>query len=166
MRDLMKCANSCMDKLDAIGIQYGNVRNFKINSRAKSRWGRCKKVNGVFEIEISDRLLDEQNDESGLENTIIHELLHTVPGCMNHGPNWKRMADKVYAAYGIEIKRCATAEEKGVDPIEEVKEYKYFLRCPDCGYVFKYMRETKAVKNPEGYRHPGCLHTLERIYEI
>lgn len=166
MRDLMRYANECLEMLDAIHIPYGNVVDWKINTRAKSRWGLCKRTGSLFKIEISDRLLSEECDENGLINTILHELLHTVPGCFNHGSTWKEMARRVYKEYGIEIKREESAEEKGVAEIVMEKQYKYFLRCPDCGYVFKYMRMVNAVKTPERYRHPGCIHNLERIYEI
>lgn len=39
MRELLNYALECMDDLDAIGIKYGNVENFIVNTRAKKRWG-------------------------------------------------------------------------------------------------------------------------------
>ena len=37
MKDLMKLAKECMSELDAIGVKYGNVVEWKVNTRAKSR---------------------------------------------------------------------------------------------------------------------------------
>ena len=55
---------------------------------------------------------------NGLKNTIIHELLHTCVGCMNHKAKWKFYADKVNRAYGYDdIKRTSTADEKGVKEV-------------------------------------------------
>ena len=39
MKDLKKLANQCMAELDAIGVQYGNVISWEVNTRAKNRWG-------------------------------------------------------------------------------------------------------------------------------
>ena len=36
MKDLKKLANQCMAELDAIGIQYGNVISWEVNTRAKN----------------------------------------------------------------------------------------------------------------------------------
>lgn len=170
MRDIQEYAIRCMEMLDKIGVPYGNIQNVTVNNRAKKRWGLCSVVSNGFDIQINAVLLDETIDESGLMNTMLHELLHTVPGCMNHGAKWKAMADKVYKAYGIYIKRCSNAAEKGVaaDMIEEMnaKRYKYFVSCPDCGHVFKYMRMCDCVKNPGRYHHTGCKSNLVRIFEI
>lgn len=168
MRDVQEYAIKGMEMLDKIGIPYGNIQNVVVNYRAKSRWGLCSPVRNGFEIQINAVLLDETTEETGLMNTILHELLHTVPGCMNHGEKWKAMADKVYKAYGIQIKRCSNAEDKGVaaEKIETVKNYKYFVRCPDCGYTWKYARMCDSVKNPGKYKHHGCKNSLVRVFEI
>lgn len=39
MRNLMIFAIECMDELDSIGIPYGKVLDFSVNTRAKKRWG-------------------------------------------------------------------------------------------------------------------------------
>lgn len=114
MKNLEEYAIRCMEELDAIGIEYGNIVEVKANTRAKKRWGQCKAIPGGYSINISVALLDERNNEQGLKETIIHELLHSCKGCMNHGEKWKRLAQKVNRAYGYNIKRCSSAEDKGV----------------------------------------------------
>jgi len=81
MRNLDEYAIQCMEELDAIGIEYGNIIEVKVNTRAKKRWGQCRAVPGGYSINISVVLLDERNDEQGLKETIIHELLHSCKGC-------------------------------------------------------------------------------------
>lgn len=53
-------------ELKNIGIEYGNIVEFKVNTRAASRWGRCKSVPGGYAIDINVALLNERNDLEGL----------------------------------------------------------------------------------------------------
>lgn len=112
MRDLIEYACKAMEMLDSIGVQYGNIIDFTVNTRAQKRWGQCRKVPGGYTININAVLLDERNSEDGLMNTILHELAHSVDGCMNHGTNWKAVANHIHNALGYNIKRTDSAEEK------------------------------------------------------
>ena len=163
MRDLDKYAKKCMQDLDAIGIKYGHIVRFYSNSRAR-RWGQCRNLGGNwFEIQINSMLLDEKNDENGLINTIFHELLHTCKGCMNHGWEWQKLANKVHSAYGYNIKRTSSAEEKGLseEAIQErARRVQYVLRCEGCGQIFKRERMCKLVEHPENYRCGNCRGKL------
>lgn len=163
MRDIMEYAIRCMEMLDDLNIPYGNIKEVTVNTRAKRRWGQCKGIPGGFAININAVLLDENIPDDGLMNTMLHELLHSVPGCMNHGAKWKAMADKVHKAYGIQIKRCSNAEEKGVPTEISNARYKYFLKCPKCGVIFRYTRMCGAVEHPELYHHTRCGTNLVRV---
>lgn len=67
MRNLDEYAIQCMEELDAIGIEYGNIVEVKVNTRAKKRWGQCKAIPGGYSINISVVLLDERNDGARFE---------------------------------------------------------------------------------------------------
>lgn len=166
MKDLNKLANRCMEELDAIGIQYAKSIRWQVNTRAKKRWGLCERhPNGVYTISISFRLLADDVADDGAINTIIHELLHTVEGCMNHGVNWKREAEKVNRAYGYNIKRCSNADEKGVEPIENTPQViKHQFKCKDCGKVYNRMKESKFTKNWKNYRCGCCNGEFIKIF--
>lgn len=56
-----------------------------------------------YYIEISGHTL--QNTEKSLRNTLIHELIHTVPDGMCHTGEWKKWAKYVSAKTGYNIKR-------------------------------------------------------------
>ena len=115
MRNLYEIAMQCEEKLKAINIPIREVKEYRVNKRAKKRWGCCwQDVDGKFIVEVNVCLLDERNDISGLENTILHELLHTCKYCQNHGKMWKAYAAAVKAAYGYDIKRTSTSWEKGI----------------------------------------------------
>jgi predicted SprT family Zn-dependent metalloprotease len=158
MKSLIELANRCMEELDAIDIQYAEVIHWEVNTRAKKRWGLCKhNPDGSYTISISSRLLTNNVADDGAINTIIHELLHTVEGCMNHKEPWKREADKVNRAYGYNIKRGSSAEEKGVEPIESTpKEIKYQFKCKDCGKVYSRTRASNFTKDWKNYRCGVC----------
>lgn len=157
MRDLQQYARECLKELDAIGIEYGSITEFVVNTRARKRWGLCKPVPGGFQISISSVLLDERNDETGLKNTIIHEILHTCKGCLNHKENWKRVAHKVNVAYGYNIKRTSSASEKGV--LEETRPpvpANYVVECECCGHTYTRTKKSKLITNTKRYRCGVC----------
>ena len=158
MKDLKKMAQECMRELDAIGIEYGEVVSWEVNTRAKQRWGQCRHLGGnCHSINISSRLLQDDVSDDGAKNTIIHELLHTVKGCDNHGLNWQREAEKVNRAYGYNIKRCSSAEEKGVPETEATpRTVKHKFVCECCGQIITRTRESNFTKNYKDYRCGRC----------
>lgn len=166
MRDLKTYYRICRNELLDIGIHPGYIAKLVVNTRAKNRWGLCKMLpNGTYQISISSALLDERCDVSGLKNTILHELLHTCPGCMSHGPEWKRLANKVNAAYGYNIKRCNDSEEKGVSKdmeAEKANTAKYLLACPKCGRLYPRYRMSQLIQHPEEGMCSNCLSPLIR----
>ena len=164
MRNIKVIVENCCHKLDAIGIEYGKITSVTINTRAKTRWGQCKLTNGCYSISISDRLMEESVDLIHLETTVIHEILHTCNGCMNHGREWKNLAEKVNCAYGYNIKRTTSCEEKGIDPTENITiKHKYVCDC--CGQVVTRQRESDFTKRYQLYRCGICKKGhFERIF--
>lgn len=154
MRNLDEYAIMCKKELDNIGIQYGNIIEFKVNTRAKHRWGQCKKIQGGYSININVVLLDERNSEKGLKETIIHEILHTCSDCKHHDINWKRYADMVNKAYGYHVKRVSSAQEKGIlYDTRDIKHKKanYVIKCERCGKKVVRQRASNLIKHPEQY---------------
>lgn len=167
MRDLMTYAAICMKELDAIGIRYGKILRWEVNTRAKSRWGQCRTVPGGYSININSILLDDRNDEKGLKETILHELLHSCKGCMNHGDNWKRMARKVNQAYGYNIKRTDSVSDKGVQSEtmlpRKAREVNYKVICLDCGKIYTRAKASKLITHTNCYRCGCCCGKLKRV---
>ena len=166
MRDLLGIASDCMAELDEIGIEYGDKISWEVNTRAKRRWGLCTHYpDGTYKISISSRLLQDDVEVYGAVNTIIHELLHTVKGCNNHGKEWQRMADKVNRAYGYNIKRCSSAEEKGVPDIEVMPNaVKHKFVCEGCGQVITRTKESKFTKNYQNYHCGRCKGKFTKVF--
>lgn len=128
-----------------------------VNTRAKRRLGCCVRREGAFEIQVAARLLE---DAPRLRETLIHELLHTCPGCMDHGPRWKAYAARAGEALGATIQRVAAVEGPS-QPLRR-EEVKYLLRCQSCGRLIPRLRMSKAVRRPGLYRCP-CGGRLERL---
>ena len=166
MKDLNKIYTECQKKLKSIGIQTGEIQKIAINKRARSRWGQCKVVpNRKYEIEISHQLLDDTVPNKAMETVIIHELLHSCPGCMNHGEKWKKLCHKVYVAYGYNIQRTASAEDLGFVETEEVKaKPKYKIVCTKCGNTYYREKICNIVKYPSHYKCGNCGGELKREY--
>lgn len=165
MRDLQKIAKECMKELDVLGIEYGNIVSFKINTRFKSTWGQCKLLpNKKYEIDISQQLLNDTIPIKSLKSTIMHEILHTCKNCYNHGQVWKRYAERVSKAYGYNIKRCTSSEEKGVKEIKSVKKIIHQFVCNGCGQVVDRERESRFTKNYTEYRCGMCGSDFKKIF--
>lgn len=165
MKGLTALFEECKKELDAIGIKYGNISTVEINTRAKKRWGLCKKLSdGTYKISISDRALKDDVDDIKTKEIIIHEILHSCPDCLNHGPEWKSLAYKVKQAYGYNIQRLLKAEEYNAEAYKKPPA-KFKLTCKSCGRSFTYCKTTKVVKNFRRYRCSACYGelSLERL---
>lgn len=143
----------CKQMAKESNIEIGKIYEIKINTRAKKRWGLCSCFKDGFIIEISSTLLQDDVSESALMDTLMHEVLHTVKGCMNHGKKWKECAKIINLKYGLNIKTTTSAAEKN---ISDTEEYNYIIACPKCGHQWKYIRMSRCVKHPERFRHTGC----------
>lgn len=165
MKDLMSLVSICKTDLDRLGIEYGIVSNWTVNTRAKCRLGQCRKIDGnLFDISISSVLLADEVDDRATLNTIMHELLHTVPGCFNHNGKWKVYAEFVNKRLPkYNIKRIADSNETGIVVERKAPVYRYILRCTKCGQEIKRQKETKVVINYKRYRCGKCGGRLERI---
>lgn len=172
MKDLRKLYQECLKELDDIGIKYGKISIIKENSRLTRTWGYCKRLpypshsweDNRYEINISSRLLSDDVDDVHVKDTIIHEILHTCKNSLNHGAEWKRLANIVnehYPQYNIKT-RTSSSEKKIDDDIE----FKYIIECSSCHHQWKYRKKTKVVKFCEALKCPLCkTETLHLIKE-
>ena len=164
MKDLVKLAGECQRDLFSVNIRTGKVRNWTVNSRAKARWGLCTRVSkGLFDIQISEALLQDGVDDQAAKNTIVHELLHTIPGCFKHTGKWKQNAEKVnFLLPQYSIKARSSYKDKGLEDTRPEPEYRYILKCLQCGTELKRQRKSASVEHPECYRCK-CGGRLSRI---
>ena len=83
----------------------------------RSRIGSCKKLRGgrkpLFQISCS---VDARKTDAQVRDVLFHELIHTLPGCFDHGMGFREVAAMVNAAYGTDVR--ATRRE----PVRKVSE--------------------------------------------
>ena len=127
---LNKLFTECIIELNKIGIdildknQYGEISIF-ISKRNNKRYGCCKQKEpddnykvvtrigrrkliryekfNKHHIEISKWVLELDDDI--IKNTIMHELIHCMPYCNNHGTEFKKYANLINSKYGYDVSR-------------------------------------------------------------
>ena len=131
-----------------IPISFGILPKVLINTRAKTRFGRCLvSADGRCQIELAGRVVDA--GEYACKAVLAHEVLHSCKGCRNHQARWKAYAGRMNATYGYDIQRTHSPEALGV--LNDAP-YRYRLRCQCCGAVLARMKKSPLVQHPERYR--------------
>lgn len=152
MKNLNSLFFDVMADVNNAHIVPGTIIKVSWNTRAKKRWGCCKKKPNGFEIEISAMLVDDSIPESIVKDVICHEILHTCSGAFNHGRIWKslayRMMDKGY--------RINRAQAPGKDGYPDEEESKYKFICKGCGVTVKRIRASNFTRFPERYKCARC----------
>lgn len=125
MKNLEEYCECCLALLDSLEIPY-KLAQVSYNGRISKKWGYCKKIdNEHFQIAIATCLGEDDTPDKALMSVLLHEYLHTCPGCFNHGKKWKEYAKIVKKAANIKIKTSQSAEKLGI-------ESKYYVKCRKC----------------------------------
>jgi len=154
----------CVQELKIIGIdilnseQIGTI-DISLSKRNNKRYGCCKQEEpdvktkyvekvgrkriikyakfNKHHIEISPWIMDL--DENIIKNTILHELIHCLPNCNNHGDMFKKYANYINDKLGYNISRVGNKKEDYIKSNLEYKEkesYNYHIKCINCGQEF------------------------------
>ena len=129
-----------------------------VNRRAVTRFGCCIQRGKGYTIELSERLLTAP--EGACLQILAHEVLHTCPGCRNHGARWKEYARRMNEAYGYAISRTGSCEALGV---ADTRPVRHLVVCTACGMEFPRSRRSPLVDHPERYRC-RCGGALQRKF--
>lgn len=131
--------------------------------------GRTKREGTTFYL-ILNHPYANMSSHDGIMNTIVHELLHMLPNCLNHGVVWKSYASVVFRKTGIDIQRLAS-KEKTKNYIEARNAIKnthtYQVECTQCHRRLgrKFYRRSGVIgcitNNPyqQNYCCPYCKTT-------
>ena len=140
----------CIAKLNALNLPISNDILFKTNT-GFSKYGFCKKTpkgETAFVIAINKWF----EDDLGLEETIMHELVHTIDGCYNHGAKFHKYAEMINQEYNLNIavignyklNERAYKNKGSKRKVFETKDYNpktmVLMYCPGCNRQF-------AIKN-------------------
>lgn len=179
---LQKLYNQCIQELKQIGInleqskQIGTIE-IQLSNRSAKRYGVCKQEEPDQEtryiekrgrrkiikyarykkhkIEISAWVM--QLEENIIKNTIIHELIHCIPNCNNHGKEFKKYANYINNKLGYNIKTTGNKKEdyeKSNIQYKEETTYKYKIQCQKCKQI--YYRKRKCTNFTQKYRCGKC----------
>lgn len=152
----------CINELNSIGIDVLNKEiigkiNIDISTRSTKAYGYCKQEEPdkkyksikiynykrivtyqkfkVHNIKISRWVLDL--DDKIIKNTIIHELIHCIPYCNDHGKEFKKYASYINEKLGYNISRVGNKKEdykkSNIEYIDEKESYNYKITCVNCG---------------------------------
>jgi len=169
MKDYRKLYDECVMEMKRINMDISNqIVKVSVNGRLSRALGRCKAHHTLagnwYEIEINPCMLGDEVEVKTTKNTIMHELIHTCPGCMNHGWEWKRRADRVNRMLGYNIQTMSeveTLEAAGV--VLKKTEYKYGVVCDKCGIIEKRKRWSDTLERIGSYRCGCCRGSLHVI---
>ena len=154
--------NESINELKSIGIdmldkeKIGTI-DIDFSKRKTKRYGCCKQEdpdkNSAYRIkrriyyrkfnkhhiEISKWLM-ELNDDI-IKNTIIHELIHCLPDCNNHGKKFKEVAKLINEKLGYNITRLGNKKEDYIksnilEKFNEDVKYNYKIYCEKCNQVY------------------------------
>lgn len=166
--DIMNEINECVEILTHLGYDMSrNTYSAIWNTRAYNRLGQCKLKSAnmgqrCFELSFNKRYFETANP-TNIHNTIMHEVCHSVMGCMNHQAPWKAVVNKVNACFGYNISRTSNDPNYREEVLELRRKSRtsYNFYCSCCKRVVcTYQRKSKAVvgvmTNPERWRCGRC----------
>lgn len=166
LETLKSLVEACRQELLSLGLKTGPVASVSFNGTAKTIFGRCRKDrSGNFHIEIMT-YLNRHRSYDDIQQTLMHEVIHTIKGCGNHGPRFQEVAALVNDRLGYRIATTSKLSEEAVSNID----YKYLLKCGHCGAELKrYHRKPKLnsrlYHRPCGEASKGKLQLYQYIYE-
>lgn len=159
--DLDNLLAKAIEEVKEQGIKPGNIDPTLYVSNAAKEFGRCTRNATNFEIRISKYIMN--NTEEDLMQTLVHEVLHSVAGCMNHGAQWKKVADIMNKAKGYDISRLTSISAANLTSEHQAVLTKYVVVCVDCRNELYRQRKSKLINYPELYTCGACGGELERI---
>lgn len=145
-KEIMDEINECRELLYAIGFKEAanNTYDVRINHKPSHSLGRCSNWRGTNHYIISiNKNHIKYSPAEHVHATIMHEVLHTMDGCMNHGPKWKRAGEKVNKVY--QYSPITTTTNTTTFDDYNKNTYKYIITCCNCGSKSRYMRKTRTV---------------------
>ena len=186
---LYRLFSECVNELNKIGIdilnenKYGKIE-ISIAKRNNKRYGCCRQEEpdgnyrivtkvgrkrivkyerfNKHHIEISKWVMELEDNI--IKNTIMHELIHCIPYCNNHGTEFKKYAKLINLEYGYDISRVGNKKkdfEKSNIEFKEIEKYNYKIVCKGCKQVFFRQRLNKNFTRK--FRCAKCGGTFEII---
>jgi len=104
-----KILAECIKNVEALGYHPEGeiIHSVRVTNNIR-RVGTCRKewignyFNGHYQHKISCTAKIADNDEN-IRNVLYHEIIHTIPGCFNHGKKFKNVMDEINKTYHANV---------------------------------------------------------------
>lgn len=151
IKDLIGKCESIVET--TLGVTLPKIK-YSVNSRLSKSLGRTLRTTGsnTMGIELSKKYLEgclKTNSLELIEETLLHELCHTLPNCFDHGSVWQRHVNRINRKYGYNISRQTRVPN---EIAEAIYSNGVRITCLECGGSSYTTKGTKAAKHPEMYR--------------
>ena len=96
-------------------------------------------------------------EDNIIKNTIMHELIHCLPYCNNHGTEFKKYANLININYDYDVSRVGNKKkdfEKSNIEFSETENYNYKIVCKVCKQEF--FRQRLSRNFSRKYRCAKC----------
>lgn len=114
-----------------------NIQNeIVINTRLRKTLAICEKKGKNYVITFNSHIME--TDKNILIQIMLHELIHTIKGCLNHGPKFKKYCKILNDKYGFNIDTHFPARE-----ITYTNMTIYRYTCSKCHKQFFFYKNTK-----------------------
>lgn len=166
-----KALNTAYEILDSVVPDFKKPCFAEIKfGRSRTSWASVSKRKGSskFILRVSnvfECIPDEAEALRRLEECMIHEVIHTLPNCFNHGYYFKKWASKVNFYYSrYTIQRCTSMDDYGIE--RRKLEYKYKVTCLTCGKEFFYKKKRWWFDCSNTCTCPACRGSKFKIESI
>ena len=145
-----------------IDVPFDKISNIKISGRTKRASGKCfykPTKDKCFEIHIAKYLFN-MNKKIILE-VLLHELIHTVVDCFNHGNKFTSIMNKINKAENLNISVVLDSDEMAQTLVANNainSFHKYEIICANCGKHLAYVdrKSHNIIKYPFLYSCKAC----------
>ena len=130
------------------GYKPGLVRSIAFNPRLTKSCGRTHRFRATFEMDFSVNYFKKSGADS-IWDTIAHEVIHTVPGCFNHGEGCSEVSGEAWVS-------CWTAMSgRGVCQVHHTEKGLWHnIPCRLRGLRLGWHPAEETFENSQGY-HAG-----------
>jgi len=155
MNKFIKIANVVRKELSELGYSEieSNKYSLDFDRRSVNRLGCCSKINeNSFNIKLNEKYAKYATDRE-LAGIIMHEFIHSLNNCMNHGADFKLAAQNINSSLGYDI----TTTKKDINQnykqmLIDTSVYKYSITCKNCNKINHRQRKSKIINNPQDYK--------------
>ena len=140
-----------------VNIKYTNARSY---------WARIKiKGTNMYELILSNvfELIPEETvARNRFQTSIIHEFIHTIPGCWDHRRKFQQLCNLIRYRYP-EYKLQTSTDTESCGLVIEEKPPRYTVVCEHCGHEYKYWKKPRY--NLDNYVCGECKHSNFKLIE-